>query len=136
MTSSFTVTKIVDGGRETTIKVDITGDAKSELTGSVIYDTSAYTNIGFSKHLRKVQYCLNGFSGQLYWGSSSTPLPLITLEPSHYSEADFKEIGYLSNSGVTDYNGDILLTTTGLTTSLTGYIILFIESKNAMPGIP
>jgi len=133
MASSFTVDKIVDGSRETTIKVNITGDTSSELSLAEIFDASTYFNTGVHKRLRKIQYELTGFSGNLFW-DGSTDLPLITLEKDHYSEADFKDIGYLNKSAVAAPTGDILLTTVGLTTNLSGYIILFIESKDIVDG--
>jgi hypothetical protein len=135
MASSFTVTKIIDGTRETTIKIDITGDTTSNFSKEIIFDPATYTNTGKSKKLRKVQYCLNGFSGLIYW-DANTDAQLVTFESSHYSEADFKEVGYLSNSSYTGYTGKILLTTVGLTLGLSGYIILYLESKDAIPGKP
>jgi hypothetical protein len=135
MASSFTVTTIVDGSRETTIKIDITGDTSSNFSKEEIFDPADYVNEGISKKLRKAQYCLNGFSGLLYW-DATTDAQLITMEPNHYSEPDFKEIGYLSNSKYSGYTGKILLTTLDLTIGMSGYIILYLESKNAMPGIP
>lgn len=133
MASSFTVEKIVDGSRNTTIKVYITGDTSSELSLAKIFDTSTYVNTGVHKRIRKIQYALNGFSGQLYWEGSPNK-PLLTMEKDHYSEACYEEEGYLNNASVATPTGCILLSTLGLTASLTGYIILFIQSKDIVVG--
>jgi hypothetical protein len=52
------------------------------------------------------------------------------MEVSHYSEPDFREIGYVKNANMAGRTGCILLSTHGLTAALTGYIILFIESRD------
>lgn len=134
MASTFAVTTILDGSRDTVIKVDITGDTLSELSLAKIFDVTSYVNTGTNKRLKKIQYSLNGFAGQLYWESTGTNKPLVTLAKDKYSEADFGHIGYLNNSGVTNKTGSILLSTTGLTTGLTGYITLFIQSKDTLDG--
>lgn len=133
MASSFTVEKIVDGSRDTTIKVYITGDTTSELSLAKIFDVTNYVNTGVHKRIKKIQYCLNGFAGQLYWEGSPNK-QLLTMEKDRYSEACYEEIGYLNNASVLSPTGCILLSTLGLTIGLTGYIILFIQSKDIVDG--
>jgi hypothetical protein len=134
MASSFSVTKMVDGSRDTVIKVDITGDTSSELTLAKIFDVTQYVNTGVHKRIKKIQYCLNGFAGQLYWEGTSN-IPLLTMEKDKHSSACFFREGCINNSGVTAPTGCIFLTTVGLTVKLTGYIILTIQSKDLVDGV-
>lgn len=134
MASSFSVTKIVDGSRNTTIKIDITGDTNSELTLAKVFDVTQYFNTGINKQLKEVQYELSGFRGQLLWESTVANEPLLSMEIDHYTEAKFDRIGYLKNSDVEGHTGSILLSTLGLTTNCVGYIILFIQSRDIVDG--
>ena len=133
MASSFTVTDILDGSRNTVVKIDIVGTTTSELTGAKIYDVSSYLNTGTSKMIQRIEYCLNGFSAELVW--EGTPdLPLLSLAVDHQADIDFYKAGYLNNSGVTAKTGCILMNTSGLSTGGNGYIILHVQSRDIVDG--
>lgn len=136
MANTVNINTILDGTRDTIIRVDIVGDGSGEETGTIIYDASAYDNKTAIKKVYQIQYCLTGFSTTLYWDSTGTPpSPLIAmLEADHYARQEYNWFGGLSNATVTGSIGDILLTTRGLTATDRGYIIIHVQHKEIKAG--
>jgi len=133
MANTVTISTILGGtvnGRITAIKVDIIADTAAEITAYKIFDASAYANATINKKLYKMHYCLNGFNAALYWGVSgsvSTNL-LVACEQDHYSEQEFDDsVGSVSNEAITNRDGDIYLSTKGVTAGDVGYIILEVQ---------
>src|SRR5271157_5400649 len=133
MANSIDVQKIVDGSRDTVIKVSLIGDNSGIFNAFTIFDPSSYVNTGINKKIVQVKYVLNGFSGVLLWGSSTANKPIINLEKDHYS--DFFYEGGISNTDVSGNNGKILFTSDQtIPTGNMGYIMLFIKSKDLVNG--
>lgn len=123
----LTTQVIVDGKRNSIIKVFITGIA--DISKGVLYDASAYTPAVTENKLREIAYQLNGFSATLYW-DATIDVPLITLDQDLQEEVDyFRYGGGLVNNGGAGRTGDILITTKGLVAGKEGYIILYINKR-------
>jgi len=121
---------LVDGSKHTIIKVTIKGDGSSgELSNYVIYDASAYTAGSTKPKLDRIQYCLNGFSGELFWDATLN-ISLISIDQDISEDMDFTDTGGLIDNAGAGRTGDILLTTTGLaSSSKDGYIIFYINQR-------
>jgi hypothetical protein len=129
MANTITTQVIVDGSRNTIIKVFIIGDGSGEETNTVVFDASAYKTASTSNKLRKTCYNLNGFEAVLNWDATAN-VPLITLGQGHQEQIDFFRYGGgLPNNGGAGRTGDILMTTTGLGAGDEGYIIFYINQR-------
>jgi len=126
MANAITKTTILDGKRNTIVKIDIVGDGTGDESSTVIFDASAYYNTTVNKKLNRIQYVLDGFSARLLW-DATTDAPLWTLEKDKYSDFCFN--GGLSNTYYAGATGDILLTTIGIASGESGTIILYLQSK-------
>ena len=121
---------VLDGSRNTIIKVTILGDGVLDLTKQVIFDSSAYVNDTMNNKLWRIEYNLNQFSGFLYW-DATTDVQMMSLTPNFAADQKFASIGGLVNNSTTGRTGDILLSTNGLGSApaLTGDIILYIKKR-------
>ncbi len=128
MAHTITTQVIEQGPKFTVVKYTIKGDAKdaSELAKATLFDASAYSD-NVADKVFNVEYCLNGFSAELFW-KATTDVALISLAKSYPYHMCFIELGGLKNNGGTAVNGDILISTTGLaSTAYDGHIILRIS---------
>jgi hypothetical protein len=130
MAHAVTTQVLLDGPRQTIIKVTIKGDgASGELSKAVVFDASAYDPEATSNALMDITYCLNSFSGELFW-DATTDVAMMSLATDHpHHECFFQEGGLVNNAG-TGVTGDILLSTVGLAATTTdGYIIFHIKKR-------
>jgi hypothetical protein len=121
---------LLDNQRQAIIKITIKGDgASADLSKAVIYDASAYASAAISDSLMDITYCLNGFSGELFWGATAD-VAMMSLAKDHpHNECFFQEGGLVNNGGA-GVTGDILLNTNGLAaTANDGYIILRVKKR-------
>jgi hypothetical protein len=131
MAHTITTQKLFDGRKFTQVKINIKGDSgtATELSNAIIFDASAYSTASTSNKLMEIQYCLNGFSAELFW-DANTDVPLISLEKDKSFRAKYWKLGGLYNNAGTGKTGDILITTTGLASSTKdGYIILYVVER-------
>lgn len=130
MAVTVTTQTLLDGTRNTIIKVTILGDGATELTKQIIFDSSAYANDTQNNKLMRIQYNFDGFSGTLYW-DASTDVQMMTLNGDHPADQDFFYNGGLINNAGSGKTGDILLSTHGLGSipAATGEIILYVKKK-------
>lgn len=126
--STITTSKILDDTYNTIVKYAIEGDAGGDYLVDVLYDHTHFYNKEPLKRLYKIEYALTGFDAILYWDGTAVDL-LVTLEKDHHEHACFEWCGGLSNKNIAGANGDILITTSGLTTAKNGYIILYLKHK-------
>ena len=125
---------IVDGPRDTIIKVYLASDGTSgELTNYVLFDASAYSTQSTDNALIEIKYNLNGFDAFLEW-DATTDVPIMTLDKDLQEEVSFWCHGVypgIPNNGGAGRSGDILINTTGFATGTSkGYIWLHIRQKN------
>jgi len=131
MAHTVTSQTLVDGSRNTIIKVNIKGDAltATELVDYVIYDASASESAATSNKLMEIEFCLNGFSAELFWDATSN-VPLISLDKDISEDKEYWSFGGLINNAGSGKTGDILITTTGLaSTANDGYIIFYLKQR-------
>ena len=133
MANIVAIETLLDGDRNTIIKVDIVGDGSGDEENKLIFDASAYENTTTLKKLYQLSYELNGFSAFLEWDGTPDK-QLITIEESHYEHPYYDWVGGLSNANVSSATGDILLTTVGLGDGDRGYIILHVQHKEVPVG--
>lgn len=132
MAHTITTQVLEDGTRNTCIKVNIKGDnlTVTELVDVVIFDASAYKTASIENKLMFIQFCLNGFSAELFWDATAN-VPLINLEQDISEEMDYKHCGGLINNAAAGKTGDILITTNGLASSVKdGYIVFHIKERS------
>jgi hypothetical protein len=132
MAHTITTQNIIDGRKVTVLKINIKGDSgvAAELTKAIIFDASSYVTASTHNKLMQIEYCLNGFSAELFWNASAD-VPLMSLEKDKAYEAEFWDVGGIVNNGSTGRTGDILITTNGLISSAKdGYILLYLMQRN------
>lgn len=125
MAHTITPQVLERGPKFTVVKYNIKGDSKTatELVNAVLFDASAYGTKTDNK-LFDIMYDLGGFTADLFWDATAN-VPLLTLAKDREEETCFIKMGGLRNNGGTGRTGDILITTTGLaSTILSGHIIL------------
>ena len=131
MPNIITTEVLLNDSRHIIIKINIVGGEDGEETNTVIYDASALGQ-GINNKLRRIDYCLDGFSADLKWDATAN-VPLITLAQDSPIQVDYDFCGGINNSAGTGKTGDILLTTNGLaSTTLTGHIILCVDQKTVV----
>jgi len=135
MAHTITTQTLVDGSRNTVIKVNIKGDgASGELAAAIIYNASDYVTESTSNKLMEIEFCLNGFSAELFW-DADTDVPLISLDKDISEDQKYWTEGGLINNAGTGKTGDIVITTVGLNASTNdGYIIFYLKQL-AVPKV-
>lgn len=131
MAHTITTQVLEDGNRNTCIKVNIKGDgASGELAKAIIFDASAYKTGSTDNKLMSIDFCLNGFSVELFW-DATVDVPLISMDKDISESMAYSHCGGLINNGVAGRTGDILITTTGLAaTTGDGYIVFHIKERS------
>lgn len=134
MPNTITRQTLVDGDRALIVKVNILGDGSGEETDTVLIDASTYSPAATENKLRKIEYCLNGFTATLEW-DGATDAPLISLASDHpyFVQYDFCEDSLQSGgivNNATTPTGDVLITTAGLGAGDNGHIILYLAKRN------
>lgn len=128
MAGTITVQTIIDGSRNAVIKATIGGDA--DISNGVVWDASTHVGANTHDKLMKVEYGFSGFSAKLLW-DATVNVDLITLPDTHLETQCYEFFGGLVNNASTGKTGDILITTSGLTSGDKGHIILYIKKKDA-----
>ena len=127
MANTIELQTIVDGPRHLVVKVHIHGEAAgSDESETVLIDASTYTPAFTSCTLIGIHSSLVGFTAELLW-DATTNISLIDL-PDYEYNLNGHQIGWFSgipNNAAAGKTGDILITTTGMTTAADhGTIIL------------
>ncbi len=125
------VTQVLLGNKTNVIvKVTIKGDgASGELSDQVIFDASAYAPLAVSNKIYAIEYCLNGFTGELQW-DATTDVVSMALAKDHPYFQSYEWNGGLINNAGTGVTGDILLTTDGLSAqTYAGHIMLYMKKR-------
>lgn len=135
MAHTVTSQVLVDGSKITIVKINIKGQAATatELVKYAIFDASAYRTGSLENKLYRIQYCLNGFSAELFW-NAATDIPLMSIAADHPTNHEFfngeEGFGGLPNNAASGKTGDILITTNGLASSTKdGFIILYVKER-------
>jgi len=132
MAHVITTQKIVDGDKITVVKYNIKGDAgtAAELVDATLFDASAFKTGSVYNKIMEIEYCLNGFSAELFWDATSA-VPIMSLAKDRPTKSEFWDIGGLVNNGAAaNVTGDINITTKGLISSTNdGYIIFYILER-------
>ena len=125
--ATVTYQTIIDGSRDTIIKVNI--DGATDLNKTVIFDPANYVNPTIHNKIMRVDYAFDGFSGELFWDATAA-VPILTIPKDFGGKAKFYEwIGGLTNNGGAGQTGKILLSTAGAGATTSGYLIIFIKKK-------
>ena len=131
MAHTLTTQVIVNGRKATIIKITIKGDgASGELNKAILFDASAYLTASVANKIMEIEYCLNGFSAELFW-DATTDVPAISLANGYPTHHKFWDVGGLVNNGAAaNVTGDILISTLGLAaTAYSGHIILYLMER-------
>ncbi len=130
MAHAVIVQTILDGRKNTIIKVTIKGDgASGELSNAVLFDASAYKTASLYNKIMQIEYQLNSFSAELLWDATSK-VAALSLAKDHPHKIDFENIGGLVNNAGSGRTGDLLITTTGLSAkTYDGYIVLYMKER-------
>lgn len=126
MAATATQQIIHNGSRNLVLKYTIAGTT-GDTTAGVLVDASALS-VGTNLRLTKVQSSLTGFSCNLLW-DADTNVNLVELPTDEAYEADFSDIGGITNNAGTGVTGDVLFTTTGYTASGDGGSIVLTFKK-------
>lgn len=132
MAHVITTQVFADGPKNKVIKVNIKGASATatELVDAVIYDSSAYVGDTQSNKLMRVEFCLNGFSAELDWDATAN-VPLVSLDQDVSEDKSYESFGGIINNGAAGRTGDILITTTGLASTVKdGHIIFYIVQRD------
>lgn len=130
MPNAITSQTLVDGPRNTIVKITIVGDGSGEETNTVLFDASSYGYGSTNNKLMRIQYLLNGFDAVLYWDATANVV-IKPLDQDIEEDSDFSDAGGIINNGGTGRTGDILISTNGLGSGDEGYIVLYIKQRGA-----
>jgi hypothetical protein len=121
---AFTITKqeLTRSTGRVVLKVYIDGAAD----GTAQLLNVATGDFGTKPSLMAVKGSLNGFNAVLLW-DATTDVPIISLEGDKSFHHDFSQYGGIVNNGGAGRTGDILITTTGIATTDSGFIILDVK---------
>jgi hypothetical protein len=115
MANTIDVTELIDGARNLVAVVNILGDGSGDESNTLLIDRSAYAPAtGTKLVIDKLEGLLSGFTAALSF-DASTDLVFARLpdgDPFHHSWRRFG--GIPSTKAGAGANGDVLLTTTGL----------------------
>lgn len=125
-----TVTKqvIVDGLRSAVVRFVIQGDTTgpNDLNNQLILDTREDIfpiGVPTQTTVQRIWWNFNGFEG--YIMKQDTVPPIIwAMNPGSGNKMDFRAFGGIKAEQTLDGNGDILLTTKGLTDTSVGTLVI------------
>jgi hypothetical protein len=129
MANAISTQVLVDGSRNTVIKVVIVGDGSGEEVDTVIFDASSYETASDDNKLWKIQYSTSGCGAFLEW-DATTNIPLFALPNDYADKACFEEAGGIINNGAAGRTGDILITTNGLGANDSIFILFYIKQRD------
>jgi hypothetical protein len=132
--SQITVTKILDGAKNSVVHVFLRGDGSGDLNGEVIIDPA----VDFTPPLPPVPelrieqlwYDFIGFTGYLFFDDLVTGTPVWSMSAGQANQPDFSCFGGLTDrSDQLDGSGQLKLTTMGLDASSIGTLILLVKKS-------
>ena len=129
MANTITRQTLCDGSRVCVLHFYIKGDGSGEENNTILVDFSALLDNGDKTNVKvlKIISHLSEFEAELAW--KGTPnIPFIELN-STASEYCFEDIGGLINNAVGS-NGDIVISTVGLSAGDSGFITLVLNKRN------
>lgn len=109
MADAVTTQTIVDGARNTVIKLTNLSDGTGEAAVKKV-DVSTLLGAPSAVSIRKVHYSVTGMVATLLW-DADTDVRILDLAGDGWF--DFTDFGGLPNNAGAGVTGDILLTTTG-----------------------
>ena len=119
------IQELVNGPRHLVLKLDIEGDGSSEIDSTLV----AVGNYGCEEvRLDSIKGQTSGFQLVLEW-DGSTRAPLTVVEPGNYIDLAWGRDHGLVNPKVTNYTGDVRMTTIGLDNSDTASLTLHFFKK-------
>lgn len=114
MANTIDVDITLDGERNVIAVINITGEAAgSDESGTTVIDMSTLSGSPDNLRIDRVEANLSGFDAVLLFDATTDDQAVAI--PDGDSVMDFKRMGGRINPKGTGYNGDILLTTNGLT---------------------
>lgn len=115
MPNTITKTILEQGERNLSVLVNIVGDGSGDYAAAVLIDRSDYPDAtGLKLVVNRVQGLIGGFSALLLF-DATTDLPIAALPDAEPFNFDWHKVGGVASSKAgAGYNGDILITTTGL----------------------
>jgi hypothetical protein len=136
MAHTLTTQVILDGRKQTIIKVNIKGDSgdAAELSGAIIFDASAYSTGSVDNKIMEVEYCLNGFSAELFFYGTPS-VKAVSIPKDHPNYTKYWDFGGVVNNATTGRNGDITITTTGLASTAYDGHIIFRVMERSVPDV-
>ena len=129
MAATITKQVLVNGSVNLVINVHIDGDAGGDVSAALLIDMSAYAPVGEALRLMEVESHLSGFSAEFLW-DATTPAHAFVGGDGEYHH-NYNKVGGLINDGGAGVTGDMLITTSGLTTNKFGNVLLSFKKKNA-----
>lgn len=104
-------------------KITIPSGGDAEISANLALDISTFTTslTATSCKIMRLWWSLDGFAASLLWDASSD-VTAVVLTGSGYH--DYTDLGGLTNNAGSGITGDILLSTLGVGTADSGYIVL------------
>lgn len=121
MANTITKQILFNGDRQYIIKWCVTGDGSGDLTNSLVLNATG--DIGTSPKLMGIKGALGGFTATLLWDATSK-VQAYDLPSNANIDVDFRGFGGISDNAGSGKTGDMLITTTGLSTH-NGTLILY-----------
>lgn len=123
MANTVTTTYRVNGSRNFTAVIQITGDGSGDESGTAVITAAALTGAPSKFKISKVNWDLDGFSAELFW-DATTPVLALGM-PTYGDEMDFYEMGApLVNNAGAGITGNLTLYTQGLGATGRGTIVI------------
>ena len=122
MANAITTQVLFESTKRYFVKINILGDGSGEETGTVLVDVSALTPAASKVSLVHLQAAFIGFTAELLW-DATTDVRVLTI-PEYWIDFNFHHAGGLDNNAGTGVTGDLLITTTGLGSGDSGFLVM------------
>lgn len=123
MANTVSTTYRINGSRNFTAIIQITGDGSGDESATTVIDVANLTGTPSTFKIKKVNWDLDGFSADLYWAATAPVLALAL--PVYGDEMDFFEMGApLVNNAGSGVTGNLTLYTNSLGASGRGTIVI------------
>ena len=119
---------VIDSTRNLALVIHIDGDAGGDVSDVVIIDASSFTPAFTECKIMEVEVHLAGFTADFHWDADVNHHAFVGVDgEAHHT---WRRMGGLVNDSGTGQTGDLLISTSGLTTNKYGDIIIYMKKKN------
>lgn len=131
--SQLTMTSLFDSPDRAVLLGTIQGDSSGDLSAVTVYSNSGATHPNPAHQIVEIQGTLIGYSAELFFKQTTNSAALVMAlgYPFVFTFTGVHNTQPITNPFGTGTTGDILISTTGLNGTQTGFFILTIRKKRS-----